>query len=101
MEDDDSGYSNRSATGNKGRKGSQNSGGGDPYSILSVLRGALSSGSGKQGSDVRPVSYHRGGKVGRTGLAKVKRGEYVIPVKKVKRIKQALRGSKRKPTGRR
>lgn len=38
-------------------------------------------------------SYKRGGKVRKTGLARVHRGERVIPRKKVKRVEKAMRKS--------
>ncbi len=48
----------------------------------------------------RMQSYKRGGKVRKTGPAKLHRGELVIPRGKVKRVKEALRKTKRKSTGR-
>ncbi len=49
---------------------------------------------------IRPVSYKRGGTVKRTGLARVHKGELVIPRGKVKRAKKAMRKAGRKSSGR-
>ena len=42
----------------------------------------------------RGDSYKRGGRVKRTGLAKVHRGERVIPKSKVKRVEKMMRSKK-------
>jgi hypothetical protein len=80
--------------GSGGGSSSNSGGGGDPYSILTILRGALS-GSGSK-SDVRPVSYKHGGKVRKTGQAKVHRGEVVIPADKVRKLRKALGRTKKR-----
>lgn len=49
---------------------------------------------------IRPVSYKNGGRVKKTGLARLHRGELVIPRGKVKRVKKALRKAGRKSSGR-
>ena len=45
-------------------------------------------------SSVHAVQYQRGGKVRKTGMAKVHRGERVIPASKVKRVEKMMRKSK-------
>ena len=45
-------------------------------------------------SRIGPVSYKKGGRVKRTGLARVHRGERVIPRCKVKRVEKMMRKSK-------
>ena len=50
--------------------------------------------------NIRPVSYKRGGTVRKTGLARVHKGEVVIPRNKVKRVKRAMRKAGRKSSGR-
>ena len=37
-------------------------------------------------------SYRRGGKVRKTGVARVHKGEYVVPRSKVKKVKRAMKG---------
>ena len=49
---------------------------------------------------IRPVSYKRGGTVRKTGLARLHKGEVVVPRSKVKRVKKALRRAGRKGSGR-
>lgn len=67
---------NTSRSTKKGRgknSGNSSSGGGDPYSILTVLRGALS-GGGKQGQSSAGVEYKRGGKIRKAKGRAKKRG---------------------------
>lgn len=89
-------------------------GGDDPVSTsrswkkgASAAGKSLSAAGQKQLSDVRdeamssmdrqnPVpSYSRGGKVRKTGLAKVHRGEYVVPKKKARKVSKLLRKKSR------
>ena len=46
-------------------------------------------------SSIHPVSYKRGGKVKRTGLARLHKGEVVVPRNKVKKYRKAMRRSGR------
>jgi hypothetical protein len=41
--------------------------------------------------NIHPVSYKKGGRVKRTGLARLHKDEYVVPRNKVKRMKKAMR----------
>lgn len=41
--------------------------------------------------NIHAVSYKKGGRVKKTGLARLHRGELVIPRNKVKRVKKAMR----------
>ena len=50
--------------------------------------------------NIRPVSYKHGGRVKKTGLAHLHRGELVVPRNKVKRVKKAMRKTGRKGSGR-
>ncbi len=53
--------------------------------------------AGKYAEHIHPVDYqdyHRGGKVRKTGLARVHKGERVIPRGKVKRVEKLMRKSK-------
>jgi hypothetical protein len=43
------------------------------------------------GENIRPVQYHKGGKVRKTGPAVLKRGERVIPAGKRKKAEKVLR----------
>jgi hypothetical protein len=43
---------------------------------------------------VTPVQYKRGGKVRKTGIAKLHKNERVIPVGKVKRVEKMMKRSK-------
>lgn len=45
-------------------------------------------------SSIRPVSYKKGGRVKRTGLARLHKDEYVVPKRKVKRMKRAMKRMK-------
>ena len=51
-------------------------------------------------SSIRPVSYKKGGTVRKTGLARLHKGEVVVPRNKVKRVKKAMRKAGRKGSGR-
>jgi hypothetical protein len=46
-------------------------------------------------SNIHAVSYKRGGKVRKTGLARLHKGEYVVPRNKVRKVKRAMRRSGR------
>jgi len=99
MADDDSySSSNDTKTPDKGRwKDSKGA---------SALRGAaagsqagsaaLSRDAASDASRIGPVvyGYKKGGRVKKTGLARVHKGEYVVPRGKVKRVKKALRRMK-------
>ena len=93
-----SGSSMDSTSGPKKKRWSQSGAG----RTLSAAGSSLSS-SGSQmiddsryeaASRIGPVSYKKGGRVKRTGLAKLHRGELVVPRKKVKRVKRAMKRMK-------
>jgi SLT domain-containing protein len=46
-------------------------------------------------ANIHAVSYKRGGKVKRTGLARLHKGEVVVPRNKVKKYRKAMRRSGR------
>ena len=45
-------------------------------------------------SRIGPVSYRKGGKVRKTGMARLHKGERVVPRGKVKRVEKMMRKSK-------
>jgi hypothetical protein len=51
----------------------------------------MSSAADDAARNIHPVSYKKGGRVKRTGLARLHKGEYVVPRGKVKRVKNAMR----------
>lgn len=50
-------------------------------------------------SSIHPVQYHRGGKVRKTGPARLKKGERVIPVSKVKKVDRMMKKRGMRKTG--
>jgi SLT domain-containing protein len=64
--------------------------------LSSAGSGMMSDSAREAASNVHAVSYKRGGKVKRTGLARLHKGEVVVPRGKVKRMKKAMRGAKRR-----
>jgi len=63
---------------------------------LSAGSSALRSQAEEDDSRIGPViyGYEKGGRVKRTGLARLHKGEYVVPRGKVKRVKKAMRRMK-------
>lgn len=59
-------------------------------------RKMLSDSASDSARSIGAVSYKKGGRVKRTGLARLHRGEYVVPRGKVKRMKKAMRRSGRR-----
>lgn len=59
--------------------------------ILSEYGEASSRNAAQMGSNVGKVEYHRGGKVRKTGVAIVKRGERVIPSGKRKKVERQMK----------
>jgi hypothetical protein len=90
-DDDSSGGSTGSSSPKKNRSKSQNA--------LSAAGSSLSQ-SGQDMMDrassdrITPVSYKRGGKTRKTGLANLHKGERVIPKSKVKRVEKMMRKKK-------
>jgi hypothetical protein len=50
--------------------------------------------AGEAAEHIRPMKYHRGGKVRKTGPAVLKRGERVIPADKRKKVERLMKKSK-------
>jgi hypothetical protein len=50
-------------------------------------------------ASIHPVQYHRGGKVRKTGVARLKKGERVIPVSKVKKVDRMMKKRGMRKTG--
>ena len=50
--------------------------------------------SSREDSSFRPVSYRKGGKIRKTGVKNLHRGERVIPKSKVKRVDKMMRRAK-------
>ena len=68
--------------------------------VPSYKRGGRVKRTGKSRKASKAADYRGGGKVKRTGLAVVNRGEKVIPAKRVRRYKAAMREAGRKSGGR-
>lgn len=50
-------------------------------------------------SSIHAVQYHRGGKVRKTGIARLKKGERVIPKGKVKKVDRMMKKRGMRKTG--
>lgn len=55
--------------------------------------------SSAAGRGITPVSYKRGGKVRKTGLARLHSGERVIPRGKVKKVERMMKSKRMKMRG--
>jgi hypothetical protein len=87
---DDDSSSSSSSTRDKVKSGAKAAG----RSLSESGQSMMSDARSEAASRVGPVSYRRGGKVRKTGMAKLHRGERVVPRGKVKRVEKMMRKGK-------
>lgn len=99
---DDSGYSDSNpSAGPKSKSRGKRALGAAGSSLSSSGQSMIDGSRDEAASSVHAVSYRKGGKIRKTGVKNLHRGERVIPKSKVKRVDNMMRKAKmRKRSGR-